>query len=166
MNSEWQAVFDEFREAGRRFIGVVDSREESSREQFLERVEKCLAKLHVYAIQLPNVEPATANGTTFSFPTDAWWDLFNQLREKLGDCDIYWCMFNSTKYDEPVCGSLADDIADIYRDLTKSLDYANQNAPDADVIWEMRYSFTSHWGEHVTSALKAIFDLRSNGTLK
>jgi hypothetical protein len=165
MTTEWQTIVDEFRAAVMRFIKVVDSRDGLTCEQFLERVEICLTELHVSALRLPVVAPETGGVDGPTFSTNAWAALDGQLREKFGKSDHYWSVFNSTEQDPPVDGSLAGDISEIYEDLKESLHEASENTPDADILWDLRFSFTSHWGRHLTSALKAIFDLRSNGTL-
>jgi len=66
-------------------------------------------------------------------------------------------VFDPTKDSEAISGSLADDIADIYRDLKKGLElketYPRQ--PEA-AIWQWRFGFYSHWGKHAMDALLAI----------
>jgi len=162
---EWQPIVGEFLATATRFTKLVDSRDELTCEQFLERVEICLAELHVSALRLPVVAPETDGVDAQPFSADAWAALDGQLREKFGKSDHYWSIFNATEQDPPVDGSLAGDISEIYEDLKESLHGANQRGLDADLLWELRFSFTSHWGRHLTSALKAIFDLRSDGTL-
>jgi hypothetical protein len=56
---------------------------------------------------------------------------------------------------EPLYGSLADDIGDIYRDIvTGLLSYEAGKHPLA--IWEWGFRFQIHWGEHATSAIRAL----------
>jgi hypothetical protein len=165
MNPEWQPIIDEFRRAATRFIQVVDSRDGLTCEQFLEHVERRLTELHATVLRLPIVAPETDGVDTQTFSADAWAALYGQLREKLGKSDHYWSVFDATEQSPPVDGSLAADISEIYSDLKESLHETDQHPPDADILWELRFSFTSHWGRHLTSAVKAIFDLRSNGTL-
>ena len=55
----------------------------------------------------------------------------------------------------PGTGDLADDLADIWRDLKGGLAlYHKGNRPAA--AWEWRNSFQTHWGRHATSALYAL----------
>ena len=57
--------------------------------------------------------------------------------------------------EEPVLANLADDLADIFRDLVRGLAlYHSGNAAEAE--WEWRESFDSHWGRHASSALGAL----------
>lgn len=57
--------------------------------------------------------------------------------------------------DQLVMGMLADDLADIYRDLAEGLDNFRQGHPDdACFDWSQSYSF--HWARHAVHALTAI----------
>ena len=83
--------------------------------------------------------------------------LYNLLKEKLGDWDLYWQVFDPTKDTEAIYGTLADDMADIYRDLQEGLVLAaTEQAQPADIIWEWRVGFYSHWGKHAMDALRTI----------
>ena len=57
--------------------------------------------------------------------------------------------------DEPVTGMLADDLADIYRDLSEGLDNAKNGHID-DACFDWSQSYTSHWARHAVNALTAI----------
>jgi hypothetical protein len=89
-------------------------------------------------------------------------DLYSALATKLGRRDYYNEMF--APYDlaerEPVTGSLADDLADIYADLSRGL-AAWQVGNTEDAVWEWRFHFQHHWGEHTTGALRALHALGS-----
>lgn len=52
-------------------------------------------------------------------------------------------------------GSIADDIADIYRDVVTGL-RAFQAGHEAQALWEWRSGFRQHWGNHATSAIRAL----------
>jgi hypothetical protein len=163
MNPEWQAGIDAFREATARFIKVVDSCDELANDQFLTSIQGCLLELYSSVLRLPIAEP-TDNDNPFVAPysTADRAAVYERLKEKLGKSGIYWEIFDSTNFSEPINGSLADDISDIYFDLKESIYLADRNAHPEDTLWEMRFSFSSHWGRHLTSALKAIYDLHAN----
>src|SRR5262249_48569314 len=55
----------------------------------------------------------------------------------------------------PVIASIADDIADIYRDVVSGLG-AYQVGRRAQAIWEWRFGFEHHWGGHATGAIRAL----------
>lgn len=57
--------------------------------------------------------------------------------------------------DEPVVGDLADDLVDIYRDLARGLQLHAAGLVD-DALWEWGFNFQIHWGEHASSAIRAL----------
>jgi len=62
---------------------------------------------------------------------------------------------HTTPPEDPVTGDLADDLADIHRDLTCGLSlYRAGHTTEAQ--WEWCHSFQSHWGRHASSALRAL----------
>ena len=57
--------------------------------------------------------------------------------------------------EEPVIGSIADDIIDIYRDVVTGL-RAYRLGDLANARWEWAFNFAHHWGEHATGAIRAL----------
>ncbi|WP_124542756.1 DUF5063 domain-containing protein [Piscinibacter terrae] len=57
--------------------------------------------------------------------------------------------------DEPVVGDLADDLVDIYRHLARGLQLHAAGLVD-DALWEWGFNFQVHWGEHASSAIRAL----------
>ena len=57
--------------------------------------------------------------------------------------------------EEPVVGSLADDLCDIYRDVVTGL-RAYEAGLRAHAVWEWGFGFRHHWGEHATGAIRAL----------
>ena len=57
--------------------------------------------------------------------------------------------------DEPVVGDLADDLADIYREVAIGLHLLDAGFVD-DAIWQWGFAFQVHWGEHASSAIRAL----------
>lgn len=70
--------------------------------------------------------------------------------------NYYSVSFSPAKIEEaPVTGDVADDLADIYRDLKNGLSlYENRYVTEA--IWEWKQSFNTHWGRHAVSLLHAL----------
>lgn len=56
---------------------------------------------------------------------------------------------------EPVIGSLADDVLDIYRDIATGL-VAYECGDILNARWEWGFGFAHHWGEHATGAIRAL----------
>lgn len=150
------------------FCAVVDSAPNLERIELLIRIFPLLPQLIGEAICLPDVglsdctipevELAHSSARERARSKGAQWgQLYNLLTAKLGDWNPYWQVFDPTKEQEAIYGSLADDIADIYRDLKDGviLSESHQALPE-DNIWHWRYGFHSHWGKHAMDALRTI----------
>jgi len=57
--------------------------------------------------------------------------------------------------DEPVVGDLADDLVEIYRDVSTGLALHDAGRCD-DAIWQWAFNFQLRWGEHASSAIRAL----------
>jgi hypothetical protein len=57
---------------------------------------------------------------------------------------------------------LFDDLADIYKDLSKGIRRFNLGTEDAikSALWEWRFNFDFHWGEHLFMALTTLHEIR------
>jgi hypothetical protein len=72
----------------------------------------------------------------------------------------YWCVFDPFDFEntEPVCGDIADDLKDIYKDLKSSLtlfDLGTMSAKE-NALWNFKFDFDNHWGDHCANAIYAI----------
>lgn len=79
--------------------------------------------------------------------------------------DYYSEVFDPTEVpaeDRPVIGSVADDLADIYRDVVTGL-RAYEKGDRVGAIWEWSFHLQVHWGAHATGAIRALhWWLRNN----
>jgi hypothetical protein len=58
--------------------------------------------------------------------------------------------------EEPVVGDIVDDVVDIYSDIEPGLAlFESSNLAAAKDHWQ--FWFASHWGEHATSAVRALW---------
>ena len=62
--------------------------------------------------------------------------------------------------EEPVVGDLMDDLLDIYSDLSPGLVLYNSNEKE-EALAHWKFWFTVHWGEHATSAIRAMWSYLS-----
>ncbi|MET0574166.1 MAG: DUF5063 domain-containing protein [Pedobacter agri] len=91
----------------------------------------------------------------------------NQISE-LGKDSFYSEVFDPVNEDdkEPSQGWLVDDFSDIYRDLkielTKIETIGTEKAVE-DALWQMKWSYLNHWGQHAISALRALHFLFYEG---
>jgi hypothetical protein len=158
-----------------RYCAIVDSAAQLEKTAFLLQVYRILPELIGEAIRLPDTDPWQRNvpdnpddlGQDLSKPRanldigyEAWKNLYEPLKEKLGGSDLYWEVFDPITESEAIRASLADDIADVYRDLTEGLKLKKEDgAVLAEVVWEWRLLFYSHWGDHAINALRTIHRL-------
>jgi hypothetical protein len=57
--------------------------------------------------------------------------------------------------DEPVVGSLSDDLCDVYREVVSGLrEY--EAGRRAQAVWEWGFGLRHHWGKHATGAIRAL----------
>ena len=64
--------------------------------------------------------------------------------------------------EEPVVGDVADDLADIHRDLSEGLSLYDSDHP-LEAEWCWRESFEYHWGRHASQALNALHCWMADG---
>jgi hypothetical protein len=59
---------------------------------------------------------------------------------------------------ESISGDIALDFEDIYYDLKTELEKMKIGTNEAveDALWQMKFSFTMHWGNHCIDALRAM----------
>ena len=169
MNSttDIKEVADRFGAVARRFCSVVDAAVSLERRDLLLQIYRILPKLIDEAVHLPDVElndndeqvekNISASRRKARQGEQEWGQLYSLLKEKLGDWDLYRQVFDPTEDTEAISGSLADDLADIYRDIKEGIVLAEMGeAPLADVVWTWRLHFGFHWGKHAMDALLTI----------
>jgi hypothetical protein len=166
MSDTQETVLDRFYAAATSFMTCVDSASTLEPDAFLIQAGLCLAELYCAALYVPVVEPESEDlhlmGRTVEEHFAERKKRCSSLEEKLGARDTYWVIFDSTKQEEPVQGSLANDITDIYLDLKRDLQFKDKGIARADRIFQIYLSFREHWARHAIHALSTIHDLRLN----
>lgn len=131
-------VMQRFRAAATKFIEDVDSAPHFETEVFLANVSHSMAELYSVALALPTVEPETTGTDETPFQSDKWDELRRSLEKKIGALGMYWAIFDFTEKQEPVQGSLAGDISEIYFDLKEGLNLEENGVSQADVLFDWR----------------------------
>jgi hypothetical protein len=93
--------------------------------------------------ELAEVDPplaAQVSARIAGLKPPAYWEIFDPLRDPR---------------EEPVAGSIADDIGDIYRDVARGL-VLFELGERAEALWEWGFNFRIHWGAHATGAMRAL----------
>ncbi len=107
-----------------------------------------LLKLYASALSLPAMPDAGEVDAGASPDQPHGWVGFEQK-------DFYWEVFDPYEQSEPVCGSLSDDLLDVYRDLQRGLALWDADHKK-EAVWEWRFNFDFHWGDHAIDALRAL----------
>jgi hypothetical protein len=149
-----------YREIAGAFCALVEDRARHPAPEWLKAVHLLLPQLYASALELPHIEPDTETAGLSAVTHEEWQALYSDLTDRIGHWGAYFQV--SDPYDEadhePLRTSLADDLADIYRDLKNGLFTEVTIAYDhpSDVLWTWRFDFESHWAAHATSALRAL----------
>jgi hypothetical protein len=169
-----QALTAEFIEAARRYVAQVDAREGSSPQRFLLALQPLLCELVFRASVLPDVElpddecedtGCKWDSDEINKSTDRRLQIYGPLHASLeaflGEYDLYWKVWDPVELakDDPMRWGLSDDVAETYCDLREALAQvppAGQQLPD-DVLWDWRFSFSIHWGQHAIDAIRTIY---------
>lgn len=159
--SDIPTAFREFRLVAAEFCDVVDSASSLDRVELLSRLYEILPRLIHQGAALPSLtssDSADRKEVKQTRMKEAEWErLYQSLKEKLGEWNLYWQVFDPTKDSEAIRGSLADDVADVYRDVKEGLDCHNPDSTlQGEAIWVWRVGYYSHWGKHAIDALRTI----------
>lgn len=144
-----------FVETARRFCELVDTRSTLTRRELVSRAHGALTQLYSQGANLPEIEPRETAAAMSTLTREEWWALFSALRDQLRDYDSFWVAPPGTDAPiDPGPSSLADDLADIYRDLKSGLALWDAKADRAvDAVWGWRFGWSTHWGRHAVDAL-------------
>jgi hypothetical protein len=140
-----------FAKIARQYCDWVETSAANS-EQEMEVARKLLAKLHAAALDLPDLG-VKDDGVSDPISHEAWQRIYRHFLEM--PLVKYWDVFDPLKKDKPILNNLADDLADIYRDVKNPLALFDEGNI-VDAVWEWRVGFQHHWGHHLTGAQRAL----------
>lgn len=162
------------REAAEAYCEVIEAARSSDRPQFASDVARTLATAVAAAYELSSDE--VDEGSLSEAPPEPvsherWLTCFADIASVLDVWDDYWTTLDAYRVDDAtglpdltalppadflVNLSLADALADIWRDLRQGLDALSEGVPAESAAWQWRFSFQTHWGAHAVEALRAI----------
>jgi len=172
----------EFLATARQFIKLMED-DKLSQELFYKEAHKSLADLYQTALRLENVE-LNYSGLESEFAIDKD-ELRKHNKERisnLGKDSFYWEVFDPTYTEEDgkpghgwkitdkdaSQGWLVDDFTDIYTDLKKEIFKIDEIGTDEsieDALWQLKYGFYAHWGNHCINAIRALHYLWYDGKI-
>lgn len=147
----------EFRSAAESYVAVVETAEGRSSGELFVDVLQVLPPLYGAALRLPRLVAETDELPETRLTHEQWGEVFGRLVGVFGADDLYWMVepFEEGKREE-LAGSLADDLADVYRDVKEGLELIAAGASEREVVWQWRFNFWAHWGAHAVDALRII----------
>ncbi len=150
----------EFVALAQQYCQLIEDRSRNSVPDFLREMLRLLPRLYAAACSLSEPDCRSGEPVEREISHDQWMTLFIHLKKTLGQWDHYQSFVDVYDLEEePSTGSLADDLADVYRDLKNGLlrwDKAPGPADRADIILDWLLDFRGHWGDHALSASRAI----------
>ncbi|MGK7377586.1 DUF5063 domain-containing protein [Planococcus sp. 1R117A] len=138
-----------FRIAAAAYCEFIDSCSSFDEKETLITLLSIASRLYTEAFELPEVELEEGHAVDVDF------SLPEVIFQKH---NVYKEIFNPYHDTTPVNGCLDDDITDIYRDIKKGLILYEQGH-GIEAVWEWKFSFEVHWGEHATSAIWALHSI-------
>ena len=150
-------VVAEFREQAERYCALVEGARAYRRREYAALLLESLAGVVWAATRLPDPEPS-GEDLPDRPSHEEWVDRANAVARVLGQWNPYWTTTEALGDAEPEATTLQlwDALADVWRDLKEGLLALDDGARVEDVVWEWRWGFWMHWGEHATEALRAL----------
>ncbi|MBP6003642.1 MAG: DUF5063 domain-containing protein [Pyrinomonadaceae bacterium] len=122
-------------------------------------IQRLLADLHAAVVRLEDLECGDVMEDEVS--TEYW----KLVRERFINLpfDGYWDIFDplDLEPEPPVFNLLSDDLADIYGDVKEGL-LLYEKGFVVEAVWQWRFTFSTHWGHHLTGAQRAVHCYLSN----
>ncbi len=121
----------------------------------VDRARGALAELYRSALSLPREYPDGDDPDDVDIAQDDW----QRVYERFGALPLGYYSVCLDPHEVPTeaigVADLADDLADIWRDLKEGLCYFDAGQ-QSYAAWHWRWHFDSHWGKHAASALFAL----------
>lgn len=151
----------ELRDEAERYCALIEHASRYEREQFIVHAWTSLVGVLASAVRLSGGVASGASGA--GRPGEAQWrERLSELQGLLGDGSSYRSTgaARGDGADEVDVRNLADDLADIWRDLKAGLVALEVGSVTlSGAYWQWGSSFTSHWGRHAVEAVRALHDL-------
>jgi uncharacterized protein DUF5063 len=136
--------------------------DEADLVEWTRLLRNAVAQVYVAAAVLPPGDVTTDDGPPDRVPTElkvsAELEVAAELRARLGGNDRYRTIWDATgafgNDVEPIESSLSLELAEIDSDLHEALAWLEQ--PHADVLWDLRFAFEQHWGQHAVNVLRPL----------
>lgn len=129
-------------------------------------IQSELITLYQASLNMPEI----LGDTVRDVPERISLDDYRRVKERIGaitQSDYFWICWKpfQSPPEKPICASLSDGLADIWRDLKPGLLALEEDEDkwSAAVFWDWKFSFDTHWGDHAVDSIWAIHKLLRDG---
>ena len=137
----------------------LEESDKYEKERILHYFQKICSLLYLKGSLLPDVKVNDESANERFVTEEIWERIYSTLKSKLKSDDEYWYSEAIVKTDiEPVKGSIAENLADIYQDMKDFiwLYQKNSKAAQENAVYECKRLFESHWGFILVRVQKAL----------
>jgi hypothetical protein len=137
---------------------TMEKLESTKKSWLIDYLQKVFPLLYLKISLIPVIDVQNPEANERFFTMEEWEFLFNQLRKKFADDDDFWFIDQAATHNDPVKGSIAECLTDIYQDLKDFLTLYQKNSLDAkeNAVYEIRESFEKRWGYLLVNAHKTL----------
>jgi hypothetical protein len=150
--------------SARAYCAIIEGAAGTAPYQLAEQSVIALADLYSHALRLPEVEPCEESPLIHRVELPpmvqpALARLGASPSEDRAEDESVWDALNSVL--------LTDDFADIYSELKGALALydSGDDCTKANAVWEWKFSFETHWREHLVHALYVLDRMLRENTL-
>jgi hypothetical protein len=152
----------EFATVANEFCTFTESVGDSTRKDFLGKLQKMLPLLYLKASLLPGLtELEDSEDSPEKFVTENDYNfILRKLSSKLGEFDSYPEIFEPGMAlgDASVEANISENVTDIYQDLKDFILSYRIGTVEAmrAALWECRNNFEQYWGQKLVNGLRAV----------
>jgi len=171
-----------FLKSAKQFIDLIEANNIPTK-QFYKQAHRILIDLYANGYKLEQID-LKYSGTNNNLGTtndEFFNNIYQKLTVLLGQNCFYWEILDPTYTEqngepgpgwkvtdkEPLQCWLVEDFADIYHDLKIGLEKMKIGTDEAieDALWQLKFNFINHWGQHCIDALRYLHYLWYEGKL-
>lgn len=116
-------------------------------EVSLRELAQSLDNLTLVYFATPDVEPITDEPTNAPSIDEAYYA--SRAARLFPELQIYWTVDPEGKENQEIGAAFPEsDLAEIANDLSQVI-WEFKNGSEADAIWEFRFGYQHHWGDHL-----------------
>ena len=150
----------EFIDVVTKYVHLIDSRNKLSGIKILQQSFILLPQMCLCGMKLPDIHRMS----DYELPkkdVKEFFEIYNSIQSKIKRNDVYHQVFDPFNTDDIQLTSISisNDLSEVYQDINQGLrEWESASADDRRrIIWDWKFGFENHWGNHATSAFKALY---------